>query len=215
MRNYSIDSRLSFAYNAISNALRNDDIKKAMLEYGYDDASIKSGRTLYEEAHTLHSIQLREYGDQLFVTNDLIQAKAEANIIYVRHLKLARIALRDSYQLSEVIYLNDKTSFSLFGWLDQVNIFYNRINNPSSQVDLLLKNIGLTEEKLKAGHQKVKVVEAKLNLQLKKDGEAHKSTKKRDNAFDVMNDWVTDFIEIASIALESRPESLEILGLSR
>ena len=215
MRNYSIDSRLSFAYNAISNALRNDDIKKAMLEYGYDDASIKSGRTLYEEAHILHSIQLREYGDQLFVTNDLIQAKAEANIIYVRHLKLARIALRDSYELSEVICLNDKTSFSLFGWLDQVNSFYKKINHSSPQVALLLKNIGLTEEKLKIGLQKVKAVETKLDKQLKKDGEAHKSTKKRDNAFDVMNDWVTDFMEIASIALESRPESLEILGLSR
>lgn len=213
MRDCKIESQLSFAHNAINNALRNTNIKSALGEYGYDDTSIKSGRTLYEEAYTLHDIQTREYGQQLFVTDELIQARAEANITYTRHLKLVCIALRSFPEMIGSLGLNRKTSCSLFGWLDEVDNFYKGIFNSSLQVKKALDKYGLSKAKLRIGYEKMKTVERKLNEQLKKDGEAHKSTKKRDEAFDEMNAWVMDFVEIASIALESKPQYLEILGV--
>ena len=144
MKDCSIESRLLFAHNAISNALRNTEIKNALIEYGYDDNSIKSGRTLYEEAYMLHSIQVREYGTQLFMTDRLIQARAEANIIYKRHLQLARIALRNFSETMDILWQKELTSSSFFGWMNQVNLFYNKLIGSSAKIKMVLDRVGLS-----------------------------------------------------------------------
>lgn len=215
MKDCSIESRLLFAHNAISNALRNTVIKNALIEYGYDDHMIKSGRTLYEEAFTLHSIQVREYGAQLFITDELIQARAEANIIYRGHLQLARIALRKFTETIDILWQKELTSRSLFGWMNQVDLFYHNLLESSIKIKKVLNKVGLSEYKLKEGLKNLMDVESLLYQQLKKDGEAHRTTKNRDQAFDVMNEWVSDFIEISTIALASKPQYLEIMGVYR
>jgi|GEM_PF-2039583 len=215
MKDCRIESQLLFAHNAINNALRNSNIKDTLVEYGYDDSTIKSGRTLYEEAQTLHKIQIREYGEQLFVTDALVQARAESNVLYLKHLKLARIALKEFPDTVEVLWLNEAYEWSLFGWIDQASRFYHRLLSDSAAIRTALDKVGLLSEKLHDGLRKVEAVESSLNKQLKKGGVAHNTTKKRDEAFDVMNAWVTDFVDVASIALESKPQYLEMLGLCR
>lgn len=215
MKDCRIESQLLFAHNAICNALRNTNIKEKLVEYGYDDLAIKSGRTLYEEAQTLHKIQIREYGEQLFVTDALVQARAESNVLYLKHLKLARIALKEFRDTVEVLWLNEAYEYSLFGWIDQASRFYNKLLSDSEEIRTALDRVGLLREKLHNGLQKVEAVEKNLNEQLKKGGVAHSTTRKRDEAFDEMNAWVTDFVDVASIALESKPQYLEMLGLCR
>jgi hypothetical protein len=187
-------------------------IKEALNKYGYDDNTIKSGRTLYEEADTLHRIQVREYGAQQFITDDLVEARANANINYLKHLRLARIALKDLPEVIQVLWNVEIKSFSLFGWMKQVEDFYNRLLQSTIDQKKALDKVGLDDAILCQGLDNMKSVERLLNEQLKEDGEAHNSTKKRDAAFDVMNTWVIDFIEVASIALDTKPQYLEIMG---
>ena len=49
--------------------------------------------------------------------------------------------------------------------------------------------------------------------QKKKIGEAQQSTKARDVAIDKLDDWMSDFIAIARVALEEKPQFLEKLGI--
>ena len=44
-------------------------------------------------------------------------------------------------------------------------------------------------------------------------GKAQQSTKDRDYALDKLANWLSDFIAIARIALEDRPQLLEKMGI--
>ena len=44
-------------------------------------------------------------------------------------------------------------------------------------------------------------------------GEAQAATKRRDAALDAMQDWLSDYLAIAKVALEEEPQLLEGLGV--
>jgi hypothetical protein len=44
-------------------------------------------------------------------------------------------------------------------------------------------------------------------------GEAQDATLRRDRAADALQEWYSDFIAIARIALEDNPQYLEMLGI--
>ncbi len=94
----------------------------------------------------------------------------------------------------------------------QSNQFY---INAIADADILAKlnNFGITQAKLEQGKQLVQEVEAANAAQKKEMGEAQQATLDRDNAIDVLNSWLSDFVAIARIALEDRPQLLEKMGI--
>ncbi len=50
-------------------------------------------------------------------------------------------------------------------------------------------------------------------MQKKEKGEAQQTTVDRDTAIDNMEEWLADFLSIARIALEERPQLLEKMGV--
>ena len=130
----------------------------------------------------------------------------------MKHVKVARVALQDERGSSQKLDLGGKRKVSLSGWLAQSNQFY---INAVADADILSKmnNFGITQAKLEQGKQLVDDVEAANASQKKEKGEAQQATVDRDDALDKLNDWVSDFIAIARIALEDRPQLLEKLGI--
>ena len=72
---------------------------------------------------------------------------------------------------------------------------------------------GITQEKLEAGKSLVEQTETAKASQEKEKGEAQQATLDRDNAVDALDEWMGDFIAIARIALEEKPQLLEKLGI--
>jgi hypothetical protein len=212
MKNLTIDSKLLFAQNAITNAVGSDEIKSAIAAYGYDDTRLQEGEALYSKASELQVIQVKEYGDQFSATDALNLAKAVANKTYIQHLKIARIALIGDRGAGASLHLTGKRKETFSGWLKEAKTFYTNALG-SADVTTAMGRFGITREKLEAGQQLVNEVEEKMNSQLKEKGEAQNATQVRDEAFEELQDWMGDFIVISRIALDGKSQYLEVLGI--
>ena len=208
----SIDGGLSAAQIAIENALSDTEVQSLLSVYGYDAAKIGEGKTLFETARQLQQQQKAEYGDQ-YAASDALKTKLdEAKISYMRFLKVARVALKNDYAACKTLELDGIRKHSLTGWIGQARTFY---INALEDADVLTKlnNFGITQEKLEAGKTLIDETEAANIAQKKEIGEAQQATKARDEAIDKLDDWMSDFIAIARVALEEKPQFLEKLGI--
>ena len=59
----------------------------------------------------------------------------------------------------------------------------------------------------------MEAVEGLNAAQEEEKGEAQQATQTRDEAMDVLSDWLEDFLDIAEVALADRPQLLEALGV--
>lgn len=212
MNNDTIDGALLFAQNAISNALNQAVLKPLLEEYGYTEERLKEGESLYKKADEAHLGQKKEYGEQYKATDELDEAKANAGNVYMKHLKIARIAMGNAPGPANALQLAGTRSRTLSGWLSQSKAFYANALNDSLIMEALGK-FNITKEKLETGQKLVLGCEAKYNIQLKEKGEAQTATKVRDALVDELDKWMSDFTGIARIALEENPQYLEMLGI--
>ena len=90
------DKRLAVARLAITNALETPYIADSLARFGYDQARLQEGKGLLETAETAYADHKKEYGDQYAATDFLASAREEARAMYMQHLKLARMALKNS-----------------------------------------------------------------------------------------------------------------------
>ena len=100
----------------------------------------------------------------------------------------------------------------LSGWLSQARQFY---LNALADSETLTKlgAYGITQAKLEAGQLLHGQVETANAAQEKEKGDAQQATKDRDAAMDSLDEWMSDFVAIARIALEEKPQFLEKLGI--
>ena len=111
-----------------------------------------------------------------------------ANKEYMRHVKVARIALQSDYAAFLKLGLEGQRKRTLSGWLVQSRQFYSNALADSA-VQTKLAVFGLTQEKLQAAKQAVDDVEAANSLQKKEKGEAQQATVDRDTVIDNLGDW--------------------------
>jgi hypothetical protein len=208
----SIDSFLQQVRLGVENAQKVPAINSALALYGFDAARIKAGADLLAEAETLQAAQVKEYGEQYQATAALNQAQAAADKLYGLHRRLAKLALRDDPELQKSLLLQEPKKRSLDTWLGQAGVFYkNVLGDPDVLAALAKYNI--TEAQLLEGQTAV-VATATLNAaQEKEKSESQRATKARDAALDALEDWYTEFRELAQIALEDDSQRLEALGM--
>lgn len=212
MNDQSIDGKLLFAQNMIENGKNVPDILAAMTDYGYDKAAMKEAKALFDRTSELHTKQKKEYGEQYKATDEMQLAKANANKAYMRHVKLARIALSKDRGAYETLQLSGDRKQTISGWIQQAKAFY---TNALASEDYLAKlaKLNISKATLEAGDAAVKDVEAKRNKQFKEKGEAQNATVIKDESLEELSAWVSRYTEIARIALADNPQYLEMLGI--
>jgi hypothetical protein len=208
----TIDEQLISAQVAISNAIADEQIRTEMEKYGYDEAKLNVGRKLYEETDELHKKQKMEYGEQHEATKALEEAWAKSNNVYMKAIKVARVALKNKYKAQEGLGLGGRRKRSITGWINQAKLLY---DNLLQKPDLLtaMEEFGFNTEKLNKDRTLVEVVEQEYKKQRLETGEAQEATKKRDAKLDELDEWMADFKAIARVALEDHPQRIEKLGI--
>jgi glucose-6-phosphate isomerase len=210
--NETMEKQLNIAQVAIDNSLNDSEIMTLLSEYGYTEEKLKAGRALYEKADELYHVQRKEYGDQFAASDELKKAWKAADKLYMRYVKVARIALKDERAAFQKLDLNGLRKKTISGWLVQAKQFFiNTLAEPA--IVAKLAEFGATQEKLAAAKELVEEVELANATQEREKGEAQEATEKRDAAFENLQDWVYDFLSISRIALEDEAQLIERMGV--
>ncbi|NLW46298.1 MAG: hypothetical protein GXY86_03020 [Firmicutes bacterium] len=207
-----VNDFLMYAKTMIENALSDNDVKTALAGYGYDEAMLQTGKTLYDEAFELNLAQKKETGEKVAATTEFNNLWAEVDQQYMKTLKVARIVLKNLYKAdqSAMLYGVRKPSFN--GWQEQAVSFYANILKDPQLLEVMAK-FGYPEEKLKEEYEMVKEVIQKQLRQKKEKGESEQATRFRDQKLDELADFVSDLRGIAKVALADTPDYLEKLGI--
>ncbi|MCF8263043.1 MAG: hypothetical protein K9I99_00960 [Melioribacteraceae bacterium] len=197
---------------ALENALNNSGVAAYLAELGYTADTINFGKNLYNEAFNLHRKQQIEYAEKFSATDELNKARQKASLTYMKFIKLARIKFKDNRGVYTELGLSGKRKLNLSGWLNQAKMFYaNLLTNEEAKTGL--STFGITNEKLLEGKALVDAVETAQSIQRKESGEAQQATKDRDSKIDELESWYSDFVSVARIALEEKPQYLEMFGI--
>jgi SHS2 domain-containing protein len=196
----------------IENALSDNDVKTALAGYGYDEAMLQAGKTLYDEAFELDLAQKKETGEKVAATTEFNNLWAEVDQQYMKTLKVARIVLKNLYKADQSAMLYGVRKQSFNGWQEQAVSFYANILNDPELMEAMAK-FGYPEEKLKEEYEMVKEVIQKQLWQKKEKGESEQATRFRDQKMDELADFVSDLRGIAKVALADTPDYLEKLGI--
>jgi hypothetical protein len=208
----SIENFFNRAQVAIDNALNLPTIQAYLKEYGYTPEKLNQGKSLYQTALDLQQKQRQKYGEQIAATENLNQLWDIAQASYMKYLKIARVAFKDNPGIATELDLNGTRKRNISGWLLQAQQFHKNAL-AKRQTMATLAEYGITIEKLQASLAEVEAVSQANLVQDKEKGEAQNATRVRDQAIDKLDKWLSDFVAIARIALESEPQLLESLGI--
>lgn len=207
-----MDDFLHTASILIENSIAIPEIAKALANHGYPEDKLKGGKYLYNEAAALHLAQMRASGARITATAEFKSLWAEAKRQYMRALKTARVALKDTVKAEQGIMLNGDREQSFSGWMEQARTFYANMLNDSQLLEIMT-GFGYPLEKLQEESALIERV-AEANLRQKKAmGAALEATQTRDQKFNELATWVSDLKAIAKVAFDDDPEQLEKLGI--
>lgn len=156
--------------------------------------------------------QEREYSEQYEATDRINKSFELAGKEYMKHLKLARVALEGNRGIEVKLGLKGPREKATGKWLVQGRQFY---ENALADALILgkLSSYGVTLENLQAGLALVNEVERLYRSRERERGEAQDSTVLHDELFEKLDSWYSDFVKVARIALEERPQLIEKLGI--
>ncbi len=206
---------MSKARMAVDNSLDYPEIRKPIIQWGFSRDSILEGRTLYQAAESLLNEKDRRYAELEGITGELEDKRKTGRKIYIDHLRLARIIIPASnkeYRVS--LALSGSRPMRGGGWLDKARLFYQTALE-SPEILKILKAVGLTKRKLKAGAKAIREIELSDNKQEIMKGIAQEATHQRNEAFEALASWLSGFYRVCDLVFPSGPERqrLERLGI--
>lgn len=199
--------QLSAAQIAISNSLGDADIKAAVAQYGYTTAKLNHGKALYEAALAAVNASKLGRGEQRTATADLKVKQKEAQDAYQAAAQVARAALPPESLAS--LGLAGKSPRTMAGL---VTAGYTLFDNAA--LSGLLAEFGYDEARLAAERAKIEAYDSANQAQEAAKGAAQQLTVDQDAALAKMNDWLAQYLKIAKVALRSKKQLLEKIGVT-
>jgi hypothetical protein len=212
MSKVNIAAKLHNIENGILGASNSPEIQEKMTPFGYSPEKIAQGLTLLDKTKRLIALQVGNYGDQYFATDELDRKWDKEYGRYMVTVKVVRVAFRKRTDMLAKLKVTGERKRSLSGWLNDARIMYaNILDTPEALT--VMAQYGYSPEKLADELAAVDEVELLHSKRLAEKGEAQQTTVERDKAIDELCNWYSDFRAIARIALFDTPQLLEAIGI--
>lgn len=204
-----IYDELESARLAIYGALADPTIIKILTPLGYDRKELLAGKVRYEKV-LMHQDQKKgRLNSQKETTHGLREAYKEGYALYVRHVKLARLALEPNRKPWNDLNLSGMRKQSITGWLVQAKEFY---SNMEPVKDQLLKQ-GITEAEIEQAKAMIEAVEASRVAQNHDRSHAQQAREQRDAVRADLRQWMRRYKKALRFAFDENRQQLEALGM--
>ncbi len=202
---------LQEARTFVEKAQGSPEIASVLSGYGYPPERLQAILALVAEAEALARRKSVEYGEKHESMTKLIKARNAANVLYVKALKLARVALRGEPASVEALGLSGPRKQSLSGWYEQAGDFYaNLLGNPGYVRKL--ERFGYTLQRLQDERRAVDgVMDARADSSTE-TSQAKAATAARDRIMDALDDEVSDLRAVCEVAFYETPAMMEEMG---
>jgi hypothetical protein len=209
-KNYYIkfDQQLKIIREAIQNALNGPDIRQLIAGFGYDDAKLQEGLTLYNTLETVYQQQQMLIGAKEEQTQRTLEIVDRAESILVEYVEIARIAFKENRGMLSKLKVSGSRKKRFSHWLEAGKLFYiNALSIPEALAGLNQYNI--TVEKLQQGQQALLEAETASIQRTDRFSRAQVMTDQKTLAYKNLMDWWIPFKQNARYALKKSPQLLE------
>ena len=187
------------------------EIAALMAEFGFDEASITTGKALYTKTQDAYNFNKKEDDETSETYINFTVAKENLSKIYTLHRKKAKVIFRNDPNILNKLALTGSLPTSYIKWLEVVKKFYSvAIGNTAIENKLL--RLKVTSTDLANAVAEIGALTSARAEYLREKGESQDSTMSKDKAFGEIDDWMSEFYAVAKIALEDKPQLLESLG---
>ncbi|MBT0606938.1 hypothetical protein [Aequorivita echinoideorum] len=196
---------------ALTNAEEQPEIAAAMAQYGYTAARIQEGKDLLETTQDIANTNAKELREEHQSYAEYLPLYTEVRDTYRTHRRLGKVAFKKDHVALSALKLIGQLPVNYIPWLAHVKTFYEgTLSNPNYITKMA--NFGITEQVLTQTNEKVSQMVNARNVYQKESGEGQDATKHKEEAFENLDEWMSDFYAVARVALREHPQLLESLG---
>lgn len=187
------------------------DMANLLAEYGYDEAKIAEGKTLYQQAIVSQEANRKETNEEIqaYQTFDsLFKALVET---YKGHRKRAKVVFQDQPATLKILALTGTMPLRILSILQEIETLYSELNKDENLKNAV-KIMKIFPDDITAQLAKLTEVRTAYAKYATEKGESQQATQDKNQAFGAFEKWVRNFHNLAKIALEDQPQLLESLG---
>ncbi len=183
-------------------------LKTELAEYGYDDAEVAKGKTLYDEAQGQYQKNIKEKQEETSAYAAFSEKFDELIKVYRKDRKKAKIVYKEQDEVLKNLKIKGESSRRMADLLTEISVFYLTLNQDEALLTPL-NRLKITEEHVSTQLTQLKDAEKAYAEYVREKGESQDATQQKELAFSAMEKWVREFYSIAKIALEDHPQLLE------
>lgn len=196
----------------ISLCINDHYINTTIALYGFDTTKILEAESLLNLFEGLYDSPQFELENQYLSNIDFRNKQFDAYESYLDLVAIAKIVFKKNIKAQQILDLNRQCKKSFNGWMSQALQFCNNlIANP--EFIICMEEFGQGVAQIQAVKQLIVKAQMRAEVLMRENGADLLSTKERDEIYDLLYEWVTDFKVIIGIALKNDPISLEKLGI--
>jgi hypothetical protein len=198
---------------SLENVKKQPTISSILGEYGYTPEVIAVGEGLYAGTSLVYKLNKTEDDETTATYAVFSEKKTGLSGLYKVHRRKAKVAFRKDPVVLQLLAVNGSQPRVYVKWMENVKKFYAEISNSEGLKGKLLI-FKVTEEEVAQATNLIIETEAARAEYLREVGESEDMTQQKDAAFSTLEDWMSEFYAVATVALEDHPQLLESLGKS-
>ncbi len=193
-------------------SIREAEIRNAVSSYGYNQSRLNEGRRLWENLRLLYV----EAQEKAKLKRDCHAEKKlkqkEIHKIYMKYLKLARIAFVDNIEAQESLMLLGVRARTYDKWFVQVSVFVNNLTSSTMYLNSMAE-FGIKQNDLDALKKQLVELNELSDKCVRVTAVVRMLNDKVKKETIEVQQWVSSYLKVARIALEDNPEVLAMLGI--